>query len=112
MTDEQYNALAPFEPNFKTALEVNYSRYPGAAAIDTMFNIHRALTNSRLSLNRSCSVCILNLVKSVGRLYFAEKARRERMEVERMEAELKAKQTEEEKTESKPNKAKKSTKKK
>lgn len=77
MTDEQFNALAPYESNYKTALTVNYSRYPGAAAIDTMFNVYRAVTGSRLNMNRSCSVCVLNLVKNVGRLYFAEKERRE-----------------------------------
>lgn len=105
MTDEQFNALAPFEDNYKTAIDLGYSRYPGQAAVNTMFNIYRDLTNTRTNINRSCSVCILHLVQKVGKLYFAEKTRRE-------EEALKAKPVEEEKTEPKPNKAKKTSKKK
>ena len=105
MTDEQFNALAPFEDNYKTAIDLGYSRYPGQAGVNTMFNIYRDLTNTRTNMNRSCSVCILHLVQKVGKLYFAEKTRRE-------EEALKAKAVEEEKTETKPNKAKKTTKKK
>lgn len=105
MTDEQFNALAQFEDNYKTAIDLGYSRYPGRAGVDTMFNIYRDLTDTRVNMNRSCSVCILHLVQKVGKLYFAEKARRE-------EEALKAKAVEEEKTETKPNKAKKTTKKK
>lgn len=77
MTDEQFAALAPYEANYKTAIELNFSRYPGAVAIDTMYNIYRALTDSRAPINKACSVCILHLVQKVGKLYFAEKARRE-----------------------------------
>lgn len=107
MTDEQFNTLAQYEPNFKTALECNYSRYPGQEGVTTMFNIYRDLTHTRMNLNRSCSVCILNLVKSLGKLYFAEKTRRE--EEARKAEELKK---EEPKAEPKPDKAKKNTRKK
>ena len=96
MTDEQFNALAPFEQHYKTAIQVNYTRYPGRAAIDTMFNIYRELTNSRININRSCGTCILHLVQNVGKLYFAEKKRREELKAE---------------PEPKPDKAKKTTRK-
>ena len=107
MTDEQFNTLAQYEPNFKTALECNYSRYPGQEGVTTMFNIYRDLTHTRMNLNRSCSDCILNLVKSLGKLYFAEKTRRE--EEARKAEELKK---EEPKAEPKPDKAKKTSRKK
>lgn len=96
MTDEQFNALAPFEANYKSAIQANYTRYPGRAAIDTMFNIYRELTNSRININRACGTCILHLVQNVGKLYFAEKTRREELKAE---------------PEPKPDKAKKTTKK-
>ena len=96
MTDEQFNALAPFEDHYKTAIEVNYTRYPGAAAIDTMFNVYRAVTNSRININRACGTCILHLVQDVGKLYFKEKSRREELKAE---------------PEPKPDKAKKTTRK-
>ena len=96
MTDEQFNALAPFEQHYKTAIQVNYTRYPGRAAIDTMFNIYRELTNSRININRSCGTCVLHLVQNVGKLYFAEKKRREELKAE---------------PEPKPDKAKKTTRK-
>lgn len=102
MTDEQFNALAPYEENYKTAIEVNYSRYPGVAAIDTMFNVYRAVTGSRININKTCGTCVLHLVQDVGKLYFQEKARRLAEELKKME---------EAKTESKPDKAKKTTKK-
>ena len=102
MTDDQFAALTPYEHHFETALKANYSRYPGVPAIDTMFRIFRELTGSRIYLNRSCSACVLNLVKNVGKLYFAEKERREQAAAEQ------AKQAE---PEPKPDKAKKTTRK-
>lgn len=96
MTDEQFNALAPFEEHYKTAIEVNYTRYPGSAAIDTMFYIYKAITKSRININRSCGTCLLHLVQDVGKLYFAEKKRREELKAE---------------PEPKPDKAKKTTRK-
>ena len=105
MTEEQFTALAPFEQHYRTALDCNYTRYPGRAAIDTMFEIFRAVTGSRININRSCSVCILHLVQNVGKLYFKEKERRE------SEA-LKDEKPVEEKEEPKPNKAKKTPRKK
>ena len=110
MTDEQFNILAQYEHNYETALKANYSRYPGREGVDQMFNTYRDITGSRNNINRSCSVCILNLVKKVGKLYFEEKTRRE--EEARMKAEELKKQ-EEVKTEpeTKPDKAKKAPKK-
>ena len=107
MTEEQFDTLAQYEPNFESALKANYSRYPGREGVDTMFRIYREITNTRMNLNRSCSVCILNLVKSLGKLYFAEKTRRE--EEARKAEELKK---EEPKAEPKPDKAKKTSRKK
>ena len=103
MTEEQYNALAPYEPNFKTALECQYSRYPGADGVDTMFRIWKEITNTRMNINRSCSVCILHLIQDVGRLWYAEKAKRVKEQLDKME---------DKPEEPKPNKAKKTTKKK
>lgn len=103
MTEEQYNALAPYEQNFKTALECQYSRYPGADGVDTMFRIWKEITNTRMNINRSCSVCILHLIQDVGRLWYAEKAKRIAEQLDKME---------DKPEEPKPNKAKKTTKKK
>ena len=108
MTDEQFAALAPFEKNYESALKANYTRYPGMTAIDTMFRTYRELTNSRININRSCSVCVLNLVKNVGKLYFAEKERREQLAAEQAKAVELAKQAD---PEPKPDKAKKTTRK-
>ena len=109
MTEEQFDTLAQYEPNFESALKANYSRYPGREGVDTMFRIYREITNTRMNLNRTCSVCILNLVKNLGRLYFAEKTRREE-EARRLEEERLKK--EEPKAEPKPDKAKKTSRKK
>ena len=109
MTDEQFNILAQFEHNFETALKANYSRYPGREGVDLIFRTYRDITGSRININRSCSVCILNLVKNAGKLYFAEKERRE--EEARKAEELKKQEEVKNEPETKPDKAKKAPKK-
>lgn len=110
MTDEQFNILAQYEPNYESALKANYTRYPGREAVDLMFRTYREITGSRININRACSVCLLNLVKNVGRLYFKEKERRE--EEARKAEELKKQAEVKTEPEPKPDKAKKVAKKK
>lgn len=80
MTNEQFQALAPYERHYKTAIEIGFTRYPGRAAIDTMYNIYKGVTGSRIRLNASCGTCVLHLVQDVGKLYFKEKEVREAKE--------------------------------
>lgn len=77
MTDEQFAALAQYEDRFTTAINAKWCRYPGLAALQTMVSVYNSVTGQTLRLNSGCSRCVLHVVQDTGRLYFAEKARRE-----------------------------------
>ena len=77
MTDEQFQALAQFEDRFTTATKANWCRYPGLAALQTMVSVYNSVTGQGIRINSGCSRCVLHVVQDAGRVYFAEKARRE-----------------------------------
>ena len=77
MTDEQFQALAQYEDRFTTAINAKWCRYPGLTALQTMVSVYNSVTGQTLRLNSGCSRCVLHVVQDTGRLYFAEKERRE-----------------------------------
>lgn len=87
LTEEEYMALEPFEKHMETALRAGWSRNPGVSALDTMQRIYNRVSKSALKINKGCGVCILNLLKDVGRIYFADKKEKEpeRLPAERTE---------------------------
>ena len=80
MTDEQFAALAQFEDRFTTATKANWCRYPGLAALQTMASVYNSVTGQGIRINSGCSRCVLHVVQDAGRVYFAEKARREALQ--------------------------------
>lgn len=79
MTDEQFNALAPFEGIFERALKnkSRYNDYPGRAAMETMVAVIKtALPHYRTNLN--CRTCVFHTIQDAGRMYFGEKELREK----------------------------------
>ena len=77
MTDEQFQALAQYEDRFRTAIDAKWCRYPGLAALQTMASVYNSVTGQGIRINSGCSRCVLHVVQDAGRVYFAEKARRE-----------------------------------
>ena len=77
MTDEQFAALAQYEDRFRTAIDAKWCRYPGLAALQTMVSVYNSVTGQGIRINSGCSRCVLHVVQDAGRVYFAEKARRE-----------------------------------
>ena len=77
MTDEQFQALAQYEDRFRTAIDGGWCRYPGLAALQTMASVYTSVTGQGIRINSGCSRCVLHVVQDAGRVYFAEKARRE-----------------------------------
>lgn len=77
LTEEEFRALEPFEKHMETALRAGWSRNPGLSALDTLQRIYNRVSKSALKINKGCGVCILNLLKDVGRIYFADKAEKE-----------------------------------
>lgn len=58
-------------------MKSKWARFPGAAALYQIHQIQRQVTGRALSLNTSCSTCILRLLTEMGNIYFADKAERE-----------------------------------
>lgn len=80
MTDEQFQALAQYEDRFRTAIDGGWCRYPGLAALQTMVSVYNSVTGQGIRINSGCSRCVLHVVQDAGRVYFAEKARREALQ--------------------------------
>ena len=76
-TEKQMAFLATQERDMRTAVESNWSRYPGQANIEQMRKIWEELTGQTREIRLSCSSCILNLVRDMGILYFAQKKEQE-----------------------------------
>lgn len=76
-TEKQMAFLATQERDMRTAVESNWSRYPGQANIEKMRKIWEDLTGQTREIRLSCSSCILNLVRDMGILYFAQKKEQE-----------------------------------
>lgn len=74
LTNEQIEALAPYEVMFRTAVNASWCSYPGQAGIDKMLSIWNSITGSPYPYQRGCGNCLLNLVRDMGNLYFAAKA--------------------------------------
>ena len=73
-TDEQFAALAPFEDNFRTAIDGEWTRRVRTPDQLRIKEIYEAATRSRIPFNQGCGTCLLNLLKRAGRLYFADNA--------------------------------------
>ena len=73
LTQEQLEALAPYERNFEQAVKAAWCSYPGQAGIDTMLDVWRSLTGIGYPYQPGCPNCLLNLVRDIGTIYFAQK---------------------------------------
>ena len=70
---DQVRALAGYERNFHQATEAAWCSYPGQAGINLMLDIWAALTGSPYPYKPGCPNCLMNLVRDMGTLYFAQK---------------------------------------
>lgn len=76
-TDAQFNALIPFEDNFRTAVEGEWTRRVPADAQTLIRKTYEDASGTRIPYNSGCQTCLINLLKRAGRLYFADKKERE-----------------------------------
>ena len=73
LTKEQFDALAPYEKHFDSAVNHRWTRFPGGAALDLIHDILRQVTGLNLPLNKCCSHCILELMTEMGRIFLADR---------------------------------------
>lgn len=125
MTDKQFNTLAQYEANLKTATTSSWARHPGRSAMQIIYNTLTEIAGPQPRLQTFCQPCVLRVLRNAGKLYFEEKARREAeilakqvkpetaspKKVEEAPAPAPKKTTTKKATEDKPKTSKKSTKK-
>lgn len=80
LTKEQMKALEPYEKYMRTAVRASWASNPGMQGIDTLRRVWEDVTGTRRNMSVSCGVCILNLLKDVGRLYFNSLPKKRRTE--------------------------------
>lgn len=76
LTEEEFKALEPYEKNMSTAVRAGWARNPGSSALDLMQTVYARVSGTAMKINKGCGTCILNLLKDVGRIYFADKEER------------------------------------
>ena len=73
LTAEQVLELQPYERHFTQATRAAWCSYPGQAGIAKMLDIWESLSGSKYPYQPGCSNCLLNLVRDLGTIYFAQK---------------------------------------
>lgn len=84
--------LSKYEHDLLTATKYDYSMPVSAAGVRMIAEIYEKATGVRKRDNASCGYCVLDLMRSAGRLYFEQK---EAMEAEKPEPEEMDQPTEE-----------------
>lgn len=72
MKKENIEVLKKFETDMITAMLQNYSRPIPTSALMEIDRIYTEETGIVLNVNFSCSVCVLKLLKKMGKVYFKE----------------------------------------
>ncbi len=72
--------LAQWEPSLRTAVRSGWARGIGSRATLEMAGIYEAATGEKHPVNVGCGPCILDLMKRVGSMYFAQKEAHESKE--------------------------------
>ena len=86
---EQLETLKQADYQFHTALE-GWVKYATRSLCDLVADTYFAATGQKIPRSWSCSTCVLNLFKRVGRLYFEDLTELEVLENKDKESESKA----------------------
>ena len=76
-TDEQFNALAPYEDNFRTALEANWTRRIPIEGQKLIRQTYQDATGDKVPFNTGCATCVINILRRAGKRWFQDKTERE-----------------------------------
>ena len=88
LTKEQFDALAPYEKHFDSAVNHRWTRFPGGAALDLIHDTLKQVTGLNLPLNKCCSHCILELMTEMGKIFLADREERNKTLVSKIEKEV------------------------
>ena len=88
LTKKQFDALAPYEKHFDSAVNHGWTRFPGGAAMDLIHDTLHQVTGLNLPLNKCCSHCILELMTEMGKIFLADREERNKTLVSKIEKEV------------------------
>ena len=88
LTNEQFDALAPYEKHFDSAVNHRWTRFPGGAALDLIHDTLKQVTGLNLPLNKCCSHCILELMTEMGKIFLADREERNKTLVSKIETDV------------------------
>lgn len=77
-TEEQFQALAPYEDNFRTAVEGHWTRRISVDGQKLIRSIYQEATGEKAPFNVGCAVCVVTILRRAGRLWFQDKEEREK----------------------------------
>lgn len=100
--ENDFELVKSYEKDFRKAVSSRYCSALVKEELDVVAVIYKECLNRQANL--SCGGCILQMMTSVGRLYFAYKEKMEKEEEIRKQKELEAQKKEEENKENKPKK--------
>lgn len=92
--EKDYNLVTKYEDDFRRAIDSRYAKGITRDAFDEISQVYKETLNRQA--NSNCGGCVLQMLTSVGRLYFAYKGK--------MEDELKKKELEKKQKEKQPRK--------
>ena len=92
--EKDYELVNKYEADFRRAIDSRYAKGITREAFDEISQVYRETLNRQA--NSNCGGCVLQMLTSVGRLYFAYKGK--------MEEELKKKELEKKQNEKTPRK--------
>ena len=88
LTKEQFDALAPYEKHFDSAVNHRWTRFPGGAVLDLIHDTLKQVTGLNLPLNKCCSHCILELMTEMGKIFLADREVKNKTLVSKIETEV------------------------
>lgn len=78
--DITYNQLAIAEPQYVNAVKKGYVRNVPKLLTEQLVVIYEQATHKKLHKNYSCSQCVLNIYKTIGKLWLKDKEERQKNE--------------------------------
>ena len=87
-TEEQFQALAPYEKNFRTAVRAGWAMYVGFQPAKKIHQImiDAGLAKANVHVNYSCAYCVLRLIKQAGRAWLEDQEERAKLAEQPAEA--------------------------
>lgn len=72
-TKEELDVLAEYESRFRTSMELGYTRNLEPRYIKIIQETYSAAMGEPISVNATCSHCVVEFMKRVGKKYFEDK---------------------------------------